>query len=334
MLKRQGFITVIFLCFDQSLPHTFYQDFRKLLTCERKKKKWHNLSPLKGKWRVIVKLTAPQRRAQETYSATLTSSGWKKKQKNTAAFSQPWLAADVKSQLQWKALIWVYFLITASSAYRARRSTERANFGSLICPQQCWKLGLVGNSRSAHCSRGGSLSLKSHSLPGQWVDFIPGRERCLWALSAGSCSSSVDGPVLAGCLSKCHAVECAHNDVFTKLYAWSNQHLSGINLSDLVVRLHVSAFFSPYFVVLFLCSNVAVGCGLSLLDSHMCCSGHSETVLRPSVTLKKSCHMCWPSRVVQDFSHLASFLIKYSSAGLLVAVGVITLRIKKVLRMS
>lgn len=93
---------------------------------------------------------------------------------------------------------------------------------------------------------GGSLSLKPHSLPGQWVDFIPRREHCLWALGAGSCSFSMDRPVLAGRLSKCHAIECAHNDVFTKLYAFSNRHLSWINLSDLVVWLHVSAF-PPYF---------------------------------------------------------------------------------------
>ncbi len=48
-----------------------------------------------------------------------------------------------------KPVILVYFLITASSAYHILPPppTENSNFGSRICPQQCWKLGLTGAAR-------------------------------------------------------------------------------------------------------------------------------------------------------------------------------------------
>lgn len=63
------------------------------------------------------------------------------------------------------------------------------------------------------CSDRGS-SLKSRSLPGRRADFIPRGESCVGALSAGCRHLSVDGPALAGCLSKCHNIE--FRNVFTR----------------------------------------------------------------------------------------------------------------------
>lgn len=107
---------------------------------------------------------------------------------NTAAFPDLRLAVHVELQLQWKALIWLYFLITASSAYHTLSPMQNSNSWSWICPQQCWKLSVTGAAQDKHslCSDGG-MSLKLCSLPGHWADFIPRGGHCLWALSAGLC---------------------------------------------------------------------------------------------------------------------------------------------------
>lgn len=81
---------------------------------------------------------------------------------------------------------------------------ENSNFGSRICPQQCWKFCFSPDAQNEArpWSRAAFQDAEQISSP---------EERA--ARSAGYRHLSVDGPALAGCLSKCHNIEC--RNVFT-----------------------------------------------------------------------------------------------------------------------